>query len=658
MKKYFGALTFKLLFLTYTFSYAQIITTVAGNSNAGFSGDGGQASVAEINYPTGVTPDANGNLYIADYGNNRIRKVNSSGVITTAAGNGLAAYSGDGGQATVAELNHPNGTAIDAFGNLYIADVFNNRIRKVSTLGIISTVVGNGAQGYSGDGAVAIAANLDHPSQVVLDAIGNIYFADQNNNVIRKVNTAGIINTIVGNGIPAYSGDGGLATACEINYSNGVALDAAGNVYISDQGNSRVRKVNTAGIINTIVGTGVMGFSGDGGQATIAKLTNPTAVSFGCDGNLYISDYGNNRIRKVNSLGIISTIAGNGTGAYSGDGGQGTAAEINTPIGIALDAVGNLYIADALNNRIRKVTNAEVGILTVNSPTICVGGTATLTANGVNTYTWSTGANTSSITVSPSSLSSYTVVGGTGICLNQAVATVSITPNPIINISGSNTICIGQSVVLTASGANTYTWNTGVNTNTITVSPLVLSSYTVTGAVSTCTNQAVITINVAPSSPTVTISGSNTICPGQNITLIANGASIYIWSTGDITQSVVLNPKVTTSYTVTGAINTCTSQAVAIVDINGVFNFTLPNIVTPNNDGINDGIDFGKYQFSVLQLEIYNRWGLKIFESNNPACIWKPTEDDGIYFYTAQYQIDCNNEIQGKSLKGFITVIR
>jgi gliding motility-associated-like protein len=185
-----------------------------------------------------------------------------------------------------------------------------------------------------------------------------------------------------------------------------------------------------------------------------------------------------------------------------------------------------------------------------------------------------------------------------------------------------------------------------------------LSSYTVIGTTSTCTNQAVAIINVTPSSPTVTISGSNTICPGQNIILVASGANTYTWNTGEITQSILLNPTVTTSYTVIGGVNTCTSQAVAVVDINGVFNFTLPNIVTPNNDGTNDIIDFGKYQFSSLHLEIYNRWGLKVFESNNPTCIWKPTEDDGTYFYTAQYQINCNNEIQNKSLKGFITIIR
>ena len=336
---------------------AQIITTVVGNGTSGYSGDGGQASAAKLNFPTGVTLDAVGNLYIADYNNNRIRKINTAGIITTIAGNGTAGFLGDGGQATNAELYQPNEVIIDAAGNLYIADVFNNRIRKVTTQGIISTVVGNGVFGYSGDGGLATAAELSNASQVVLDATGNMFIADQRNNVIRKVNTTGIISTVVGNGVAAYAGDGGQATACEINYVDGVAIDASGNLYIADQGNSRIRKVNTSGIINTIVGTGLAGYSGDGGQAAIAELFNATTIKIGCGGNLYITDYGNNRIRMVNTAGIITTIVGNGTGAYSGDGGQATAAEINTPVGIALDAACNLYIADASNNVIRKVTN-------------------------------------------------------------------------------------------------------------------------------------------------------------------------------------------------------------------------------------------------------------------------------------------------------------
>ncbi len=179
------------------------------------------------------------------------------------------------------------------------------------------------------------------------------------------------------------------------------------------------------------------------------------------------------------------------------------------------------------------------------------------------------------------------------------------------------------------------------------------------GGIGTCTNQATFTVNIIPSSPTVSIIGSSTICPGQSITLKANGANTYIWNTGDTTASIIISPTVTTTYTVTGGVGTCTNQAVAVVGLDGVFNFTMPNIITPNNDGINDFIDFDKYQFSTVQLQIYNRWGIRVFESNDPSCIWKPTTiDDGTYFYIIQYTIACNGETQGKTIKGFITSIK
>jgi len=291
--------------------------------------------------------------------------------------------------------------------------------------------------------------------------------------------------------------------------------------------------------------------------------------------------------------------------------------------------------------------------------TVCTGNTTTLTASGSTSYTWSTGATTASVALTPNVTTTYTVMSNANNCINPAVITVSVIPNPNVTISGNNTICNNQSIILTAGGADTYTWSTGTNTSSITVNPTSLSSYTVIGTTSTCTNQAVATVNVMPSSPNVTINGSNTICPGQNITLTADGASTYTWNTGATAASIVLNPTVSTTYTVTGGIGTCTSQAVAVIVVDGVFNFTLPNIITPNNDGINDFIDFGKYQFSTMQLQIYNRWGIRIYESNDPSSIWRPiTIDDGTYFYIIQYTITCNEEIQGKTLKGFITSIK
>ncbi len=572
-----------------TQSHAQIITTIAGTGIAGFSGDIGQATAAELHNPNGISLDATGNIYIADYRNNRIRMINTAGIITTIAGNGIGGYSGDGGQATAAELRGPDEIKFDLLGNIYISDVQNQRIRKVNTAGIISTIAGSGAGGFGGDGGPATAAQLTWPNGIAIDISGNLYIADTWNQCVRMVNTAGIITTIAGvplSGV-GYSGDGGPATAAQLYYPCGVTLDATGNLYISDNTNNRIRKINTVGIINTVVGTGVAGFSGDGGQATAAELNGPyNGIVFDALGSFYIPDYGNNRIRKVNTLGIISTIAGNGIAGFSGDGGSAVLAKLNGPSAVALDSsLCNLYIADVVNNRIRKVSFSAT--VMANSTAICSGTTATLTASNANTYTWSTGADTSTILVSPVSTSSYTITGTNGSCVSQVVSTISVATSPTVSINGTDNICIGQTSTLTA-----------------------------------------------------------------------NGANAYIWNTGDTAVSIVLTPTVATSYTVIGSTGTCSNQAVVTLSVNTSFDFIMPNIVTPNNDGINDFIDFSKYQFTSLQLDIYNRWGAKVYESTNPTCIWKPTENDGTYFYTVQYQINCNSEAQNKSLKGFITIIR
>jgi len=277
------------------------IYTVAGNGVSGYSGDGGAATAAKLTLPAGVATDASGNVYVCDLWNNRIREVNTSGIISTFAGNGTGSYSGDGGPATAATLSSPYGVAVDASGNIYIADYNNNRIRKVNTSGIISTFAGNGTAGYSGDGGAATAATISSPFDVAVDASGNVYFSDTGNDVIRKVNTSGIISTIAGNGTTGFSGDGGLATAAELNFPRGVAVDASGNVYIADASNNRIRKVNTSGIISTIAGNGGGGFSGDGGLATAAALNGPAGVAVDASGHIYISDANNYRVRELKS---------------------------------------------------------------------------------------------------------------------------------------------------------------------------------------------------------------------------------------------------------------------------------------------------------------------------------------------------------------------
>ena len=341
-----------------------IITTVAGNGMQGYSGDGGPATSAELHGPGVVAVDSAGNQFVAELNNNRIRKVAAAtGTITTVAGNGMAAYSGDGGPATSAELNYPSGVDVDSAGNLYIADTSNNRIRKVDVnTGTITTVAGNGSQGYAGDGGAATSAELNQPGGVRVDSAGNLFIADTANHVVRKVVAGtGTIITVAGTGTKGYSGDGGPATSAELHYPDGVDVDSAGNLFIADTNNHRIREVAAStGAITTVAGDGTPGYSGDGGPAISAELYSPYVVWLDGANDLYIADTNNHAIRKVDSgTGLISTVAGIGIAGYSGDGGAATNAELNLPFGVALDGPGNMYIADFGNDRIRKVDVAD-----------------------------------------------------------------------------------------------------------------------------------------------------------------------------------------------------------------------------------------------------------------------------------------------------------
>ena len=351
---------------------AQIINTIAGNGIAGFSGDGGSATSAKLHSAYGVAIDRIGNVYIADWLNNRIRKVDTSGIITTIAGNGIGGYGGDGGPADSAKLYQPYGVAVDDTGNVYISDNYNLRIRKVNTSGIISTIAGTGVLGHSGDGGPATAAKLNSPIGIAVDHSGNIFVADGNNYCVRKINTLGIITTIAGiGGVTGYSGDGGPADSAKLTFVGDVAVDTIGNVYIADYTNDVIRKVNTLGIISTIIGTGSAGFSGDGGPATAAELEGPSGVIVDKTGNVYVTDFHNNRIRKIDTSGIITTIAGTGTAGFSGDGGPAIAAQLNNPSDLVIDDNGNLIIADLYNNRIRKFNTKDIttGLSKFNSST-------------------------------------------------------------------------------------------------------------------------------------------------------------------------------------------------------------------------------------------------------------------------------------------------
>lgn len=390
-----------------------VITTIAGDGVQGYRGDQGPATEAQLDGPSGIAVDAAGDVFIADTYNNRIRKV-SKGIITTVVGNGTAGYSGDKGQAAVAELAMPSSIAIDSDGNLFIGDMGNNVVREVSTKGVITTIAGNGTQGDSGNNGPATSAELGLISSLIVDSSGDLFIADVMNCVIWEV-TKGTITTIAGNGTADFKGDGGPATSAELNGPNAVALDSAGNLYIADTGNLRIREVKggkittiagggavagtglgdgktatnallagpaglatdtsgalflsdqrhervrevSGGIIWTVAGVGVYGFGGDGAAPGAAKLALPDGVAVDGAGDVFIADQYNNRVREVVN-GIISTVAGNGTSGFGGDGGSATDAQLAWPRGVAVDPAGNLYIADTNNNRIREVSNGTI----------------------------------------------------------------------------------------------------------------------------------------------------------------------------------------------------------------------------------------------------------------------------------------------------------
>jgi uncharacterized protein (TIGR03437 family) len=354
-----------------------IISTVAGDGGqGGFSGDGGLATQALLANPQGVAVDKSGNLYIVDRGNQRIRMVNaSSGIISTIAGSSTTGYSGDGGPAAQATFNLPSSIAIDASGNLYIADTNNWAIRRISTSGIITTVAGNGQYGYGGDNGQATKAKLAGPTGVAVDASGNLYIADSGNERIRYVNSSGVIATIAGTGVAGFSGDGSAATAARFSNPVAVALDASGNVYVADLDNNRIRRFALGGTVTTFAGT--TNSVGDGGPSTQARV-EPWAVAVDSAGNLYIADRSEQRVRKVTPAGTIATVAGTGQTGYGGDNGPATAAVLSTPNDVAVDRSGNLYIADAGNNRIRRV-DAATGTITTFAGTggCCYAGTGT-----------------------------------------------------------------------------------------------------------------------------------------------------------------------------------------------------------------------------------------------------------------------------------------
>jgi len=368
-----------LLCLTSIQLNAQIITTVAGDGFCGYTGDYVLATAAHISAPISIAKDNAGYLYYSEKNGHVIRKVNLAGVITTYAGTGTAGFSGDGGPATAANIQYPVGIFFDKAGNLYISGG-GSRVRKIDVSGVITTFAGNGTATFSGDGGPATAAGLDFGiSSIAQDTSGNIIFAGGYR--IRKVDASGIITTIAGTGTLGFWGDGGPATAAQFTYINQIITDKDNNIYFTDEQNHRIRKIDGDGIITTVAGSGAGTYAGDGLPATAAKLTTPQGVWKDSCGNLYIADGTAYAIRIVNTAGKIFTIAGTGVNAYSGDGGPASAAQITEVYNLYLDNTNDLYAVTVTDCRIRKIAlprcdslvfPAEVGDVATNEPGLTV----------------------------------------------------------------------------------------------------------------------------------------------------------------------------------------------------------------------------------------------------------------------------------------------
>ncbi|MES2701554.1 MAG: Ig-like domain-containing protein, partial [Bacteroidota bacterium] len=614
------------------------IYTYAGKGSNGYTGNGGAATAAKLSHPYGIATDCSGNTYVADFENAVVRKIDARGVITTVAGNGIVGYSGNGGPATAAKLSHPNGIALDNAGNLYISDYNNHVIRKVNTAGIISTYAGSSAHGYTGDGGAATSAALYYPIGLAVDNAGNLFIADHYNNVIRKVNTSGIITTVAGNGVAGYSGNGGAATAAKLAYPRGVAVDAAGNLYITDYSNQVIRMVNTSGTISTIAGTTVSGNTGTGGLATSARIYNPYGIAVDAAGNVYFSELGNHQVRKISAAGIITKVAGLGASGYSGDGGIATSAKLFQPMGVAVNCDGNVLISDNANYAVRIVGeyNRTPYFLAGNSPLleICGSGSAIsldsiLTVNDFDTtqsIAWTAvtspahgtlsaayGTTSTGSTLIPAGLTYTPATGYSGsdafvVTVTDGIATTATTVNVMVatsvdagTISGASSVCGAGTTTLSSSVTGGVWSSSDLSVATISTSGVVsgvapgttVISYTVTNGCGTAI--ATTTLNVDPSPVAGTINGAASVCLGSTV-IYTDSISGGTWSSSNTGIATVSGTGAVTgvgvgiatiTYTVT---NSC-GTAYTLRDITVQLMPVVPAITGPSAVCVGSTID-------------------------------------------------------------------
>ncbi len=548
---------------------AQYITTVAGTGTPAFGGDGASAIAAQLHGNFGIAFDGSGNLYIADTGNHRIRKVTlATGVISTVAGTGVSGFSGDGGAATAAKLNNPSGVVIDASDNIYIADQLNHRIRMVdASTGIINTVAGTGSAGFSGDGGAAVAAQLSRPYSVALDAAGDLYVADRSNSRVRKVTlSTGVISTVAGSGTVGFSGDGGQATAANLNRPLFIAFDGSGNMFIVDNGNNRIRSVDGSGVINTEAGNGSTTYAT--GAATASGLNGPTSIVFDASNNYYIADAGNHGIRLVtNATSGISTVAGTGTAGFNSDCITPTTAELNVPGGVAMDLAGNLTISDGGNNRVRKIIppcsgTPAAGGAVASATTGCPFYASTLSLSGAAigcdlAYQWQSSADGTTFsnvtgatnnTYAPS-LAASTYFQCIVTCTTSGSAAVSgsvflnVNPLPVISaISGPSLVCIGSTITLTdtaTSGSWSATNGSGTITSTGDFTGVFAGTDTIrysstNGCGTTTATQVVGVFPVVTPGLSISANPGLSVCNGYSVTYTATGINggtspLYQW---------------------------------------------------------------------------------------------------------------------------------
>ncbi|MBO9563837.1 MAG: gliding motility-associated C-terminal domain-containing protein [Niastella sp.] len=708
--RFFCLLFFLLTKCGYSFSQ-YYINTIAGSGYNGSTGDGGIAVCAGIPYPSGVGVDSKGNVYIAS--SNRIRKIDVNGTITTIAGSDASGYNGDNIPARDAVLKFPFAICVDKNDNIFFTEYSGSRVRKINTAGIITTVAGNGTNGYSGDGGPATSANLYTPWGLTLDDDGNIYIADHYNSVVRKVEAAtGIIRTIAGNGTAGHSGDGGPATSARVAYPAAVAVDQARNVYFIEVWGgvtSRIRKVDAVtGIISTIAGSNVYGYSGDGGLAVNANLFDPSSLTIDKNGNIILVEYDQARIRRIDAAtGIISTIGLNGVSGFSGDGGLALSASGYNPMQITIDGNGDIYFADNFNHRVRKLSTGappappSAPKVTISTPTAnpCVGTnivfTAQVSSAGTNeVYRWYVNGVEQSVHASSFSSSSlrngdivvctYTsqTCAGTSTTATSNTITIALASGqaPVVTLSADPLrACPGEQIEITAqsvyTGAMQYNWfrnGEPVDNHTTTYQYRVGSTtdriYCAVTTNQTCNpgpfHSDTLEIQPFPV-PQVNIRATDTaVSPGTIVGLAAQVTGIYnniSWTPASLlngSNALTVSTKPLFSSADFGitltTIDGCSVTAGARIKV--VKKLAMPNAFSPNRDHKNDVFRIPPDVTLLLkEFVVYGRWGNKIFSTTDITKGW-----DGGDYPSGNYVYVITGTEEGKPVayKGSFLLVR